>query len=165
MRLEPIVAWVETNLTRYSTGCRKISQPSLLLTFENFEELERHFAASLLMEMKPGRPNACYGRVKFLAKEIHFGRANRRWAETIRLMKPHFLFAVLGKKLIQADLKKFLSAGQWHQVGKTFSHLFTNDYWSKAKKKEETLYVLPSSESDSPISVFLLFVERRFKPR
>ena len=70
--------------------------------------------------------------------------------ETIRLMKSHFLFAVLRKKPSKKlTSRKFYQLGRWHQVGK-LSVLFC--YCGQKQGKERSSLRLSSSRSDSPIS-------------
>ena len=83
--------------------------------------------------------------------------------ETIRLMKSHFLFAVLRKKPSKKlDLKEILSAGQMASSWKNFQSYSV--IVVKSKEKKEAPIRLASSRSNSPISR-LSFSLLGFKPR
>ena len=78
--------------------------------------------------------------------------------ETIRLMKSHFLFAVLRKKPSKKlTSRKSLSAGQMASSWKNFQSYSV--IVVKSKEKEEALYDLLPQEAIRQSTVFLLFVE------
>ena len=116
---EQMSAWVRDEIYRWfcSTECRKISQPSLLLTL-----ILKSWNVILqfrVMEMKPGRPNGSWSAGNF-SQGNPSGRSQSPMNETIRLMKSHFSVRCLRKANKEADLKEILSAGQMASSWKNF---------------------------------------------